>query len=253
MAPYSRRPSGARGNAFLDSLSASDAALIIPLLVPIHCRTGERLGHDVSGSAVIYFPTTLVASVGLGGDGSGVGLVGREGLIGWTAMLDRSEAGEEARALFDGGTALTLPVKRMRIACFASPTLSMDLLRFVQSYAVQLSCSVRSSNSATLKQRLSAWLLMLHDRLEGDAIAITHEALAQQLRVRRASITDLLHILEGELALRCERRTIHMRDRSQLEASAGRAYGGGANRSRPPRVFRSPACNGERELRAAVQ
>jgi hypothetical protein len=45
------------------------------------------------------------------------------------------------------------------------------------------------------------------------------------LGVRRASVTDALHILEGEGALRGGRGCIILRDRQKLEDLAGDAYG----------------------------
>ena len=43
--------------------------------------------------------------------------------------------------------------------------------------------------------------------------------------MRRASITDSLHVLEGERVLRCTRALVTVRDRTALEAAAGAAYG----------------------------
>lgn len=214
-----------RANAFLKALSAADAALLAPLMTVTHCHSGEQLGLAGGSDALIHFPLTLVACMGTGGVSGSRGIIGREGLIGWPAILGLSPDEYPAQALFDGGTALTVPVRRMQIACFASPTLAMALLRFVQTYTVQLSHMLAHSGRATLRQRLSAWLLMVHDRIDGDTIALTHQLLASHLGVRRASVTDALHLLEGERAVRCDRRTIRIRDRWELENCAGPAYG----------------------------
>lgn len=211
-------------NAFLASLSRADAALILPSLTPTSWSCGETLGADAAGPN-LYFPLTLVANIGLGKAEWGGGLIGREGVIGWAAILGGEQADQRATVLLDGGTALALPVAEMRRACLASQTLSLSLLRFVQSYLVQLSATIRAHGSTTLRQRLSALLLMLHDRIDGDEMCITHQALSLHLHVRRASVTDILHLLEGERVLRCDRRSIRVRDREQLEASAGDAYG----------------------------
>jgi CRP-like cAMP-binding protein len=212
-----------RANAFLRSLSAADVALIAPLMTITRCRSGERLGFDNAAGALIHFPVTLVVSMG-GAAQYGCGLIGREGLIGWPAILGQNAEAHAGQVLFDGGTALALPVRRMQVACFASPTLAMSLLRFVQSYTMQLTSMLEHSLRASLQQRLSAWLLMLHDRIDGDTIHLTHQVLAGHLGVRRASITDALHLLEGEQAVRCDRRTILIRHRERLETFAGPAY-----------------------------
>lgn len=214
-----------RENAYLRSLGPADAALLAPMTSFACYGVDHRLGDRADTEALMYFPLTLVAVMRDGRAQGGRGVIGREGLIGWPALLGLSTADYGANVLFTGGTALTLPVRRMQVACFASPTLAMSLLRFVQSYTVQLSNMLEHSRCATMSQRLSAWLLMLHDRIDGDSICLTHQRIASHLGVRRASVTDALHVLEGRRAVRCDRSAITVRDRSELEHCAGKAYG----------------------------
>ena len=83
---------------------------------------------------------------------------------------------------------------------------------------------IRARDRGNFKQRLCAWLLMLHDRVDSDFLQLTHGSLAVQLGVRRASVTDALHILEGEACLRCSRGLISLMDRARLRRNAGRSY-----------------------------
>jgi len=66
---------------------------------------------------------------------------------------------------------------------------------------------------------------MAHDRVEGDEIEVTHREIAVMLAVRRTSVTDALHILEGEGLIRCRRGRVLIRDRSGLRRRAGNSYG----------------------------
>jgi hypothetical protein len=66
---------------------------------------------------------------------------------------------------------------------------------------------------------------MCHDRTEGDEIALTHEFLSVMLAVRRPSVTDALHVLEGRRFIKAERALITVRNRAALEAYAHDAYG----------------------------
>lgn len=212
-------------NLLLRSLSIGDAAILHPMLTCIHCPRGEPLGVESSAQALIYFPESIVASLTVGTGSASIGLIGYEGLIGWAALIGGCDLGLRARVMLEGGEALTIPAQRLQIACFASPTLTLRLLRFIQTFSLQMGASLHSALSDPLDTRLCAWLLMVHDRIESNEIGITHTALGQLLKVRRASITDALHRLEGYRAVRCTRNRIEIRDREVLHALAGCAYG----------------------------
>jgi DNA-binding transcriptional regulator YhcF (GntR family) len=66
---------------------------------------------------------------------------------------------------------------------------------------------------------------MSRDRIGSDEIKVTHDALALMLAIRRASVTDALHILEGEGLIRSSRGLIVVRDREGLRRHAGETYG----------------------------
>ncbi|MBY2944520.1 winged helix-turn-helix domain-containing protein, partial [Rhizobium leguminosarum] len=72
---------------------------------------------------------------------------------------------------------------------------------------------------------LARWILMCHDRLEGNNLAITHEFLALMLGVRRSGVTNELHVLEGVHAIRSTRGNVRIVDREKLIEIAGGCYG----------------------------
>lgn len=212
-------------NGFLDSLGSADRQLLTPLLTSVRCKNGEQLSEVGKKDRLIYFPVTFVACLQFTKQRCGVGLVGREGMVGWSAVFGDTGEGEcEATVLMDGGWALTISVEEMRHACLSSATLSLGLAHFLQSYAVQLGGMIRARDRGSLKERLCAWLLMLHDRVDSDFLQVTHSDLAAQLGVRRASVTDALHILEGQSCLKCHRGMIYITDRLHLNRNAGVSY-----------------------------
>ena len=225
--PHDTSEIGAIGasNGFLAGLTQADWDLLQPCLSHVRFKSGDRLADDTLGGPLIFFPVSLVACLQFTRQRSGLGLVGREGLVGWSAVLgDGSQDEVEATVLMDGGWALAISVEDMQRACLSSATLSLALLRFVQSYTSQLGWMIRARDRGSFKQRLCAWLLMLHDRVDGDFLQVTHGGLATQLGVRRASVTDALHVLEGEFCLRCQRGIICLTDRPQLRRNAGLSY-----------------------------
>ncbi len=180
-------------------------------------RAGDPLG-------TVLFPTSLVVSFGsdLGGDG----LIGSEGLVGWSAMTGCALSFDSTLAVLDGGRALCVPATDLRASCLRDPRFLRVLLRFAQTVAVQMSTTISSLRSDDVEARLARWLVMLHDRRPGDELSMTHERLAELMGVRRASVTDTLHKLEGEHLVRGTRGNIHVRDRAGLERAAGPNYGG---------------------------
>lgn len=66
---------------------------------------------------------------------------------------------------------------------------------------------------------------MVHHRVDGDDIELTHEFLSLMLAVRRPSVTTALHVLEGHRLIRADRGWLTIRDRAGLQTFAGDAYG----------------------------
>jgi CRP-like cAMP-binding protein len=160
-------------------------------------------------------------------DGSrvGIGIIGFDGMVGWSALLGCERSPHEASIAIGGGKGLSISTTALQRACADSPTLNKFLLGYVQCFMSQMGRTITSNLRDPLDKRLARWLLMNHDRLDGDRIPLTHDQLGVMLGVRRASVTDTLHILEGAALIRLTRGTIEIRSRAGLEAFAGEAYG----------------------------
>lgn len=106
-----------------------------------------------------------------------------------------------------------------------NPAFANLLARFIQTFASQISFTALSNANYQIDVRLARWLLMSHDRVDGDEIALTHDFISLMLSVRRPSVTTALHVLEGKRFIRSERGRIMIRDRRGMEEFAGNAYG----------------------------
>ncbi len=218
---------GLRGNLLLRSLSPRDALALAPHLHRVDLTAGTVLATGGGPDTFIYFPETLIACLGGRAREHGsfhLGIIGHEGMIGWDALLGHAGGTPPARVQL-AGTALAIGTDRIRALCHGRTSLSDAILRFGLVFACQVSETLVSTLHDTTERRLSRWLLMFHDRLGGDEIAITHDVLAALMNVRRASVTDALHVLEGDRMLRCSRGLIVIRDRAALEAAAAQSYG----------------------------
>jgi CRP-like cAMP-binding protein len=188
---------------------------------------GEPMATSGQATTAVYFPETVVAStVAINADGTfvEVGLAGHEGLVGWSILLG------EVQSPFDvvahaGGGALRVEAGAFVDVCRVYPCAAATFMRYVTSFTVQIGRTAVSNLRDPVERRLTRWLLMVHDRIEGDEIDLTHKAIAAMLGMRRASVTDGLHGLEGRNLIRNRRGRIVIRDREQLRQMAGDGYG----------------------------
>jgi CRP-like cAMP-binding protein len=91
------------------------------------------------------------------------------------------------------------------------------LSRYVGAFMAQISTSVACNGLHPVEKRCCRWLLMTHDRVDSDELALTHEFLAIMLGVRRASVSEVLEALEQENLIRNTRGVIVVVDRKRLE------------------------------------
>jgi CRP-like cAMP-binding protein len=74
----------------------------------------------------------------------------------------------------------------------------------------------RANALCTVEERLARYLLAYGERSPADELNLTHGMLSRMLGVRRAGVTDALHLLEGKGAIRNTRRVVTIRDREML-------------------------------------
>jgi CRP-like cAMP-binding protein len=123
------------------------------------------------------------------------------------------------------GQAIRIEADDLRTALDTSPSLRRLLLLYSQAQAVQISYTALANGRFTIDERLARWLLMCHDRIDGDAFPITHEFLALMLGIRRAGVTTALQALETSRVIKAGRGRIEILDRDELRAGAGDCYG----------------------------
>jgi CRP-like cAMP-binding protein len=111
-----------------------------------------------------------------------------------------------------GGKALRIRADDLQQAMDDLPLLRQLLLRYAQVFMIQIAATALADGRYKIEQRLARWLLMSQDRL-GDKLNLTHDFLALMLGVRRPSVTDALHALEGEQMIKAARGQITIRSR----------------------------------------
>src|SRR3954452_4510715 len=105
------------------------------------------------------------------------------------------------------------------------PALRTLLLRYALVHQEQVARTAACNGRHHIDQRLARWLLMAHDRAEGDDFPMTHEFLSMMLGVRRAGVTVSAGSLSKAGFIRYERGRIEVTDRPGLESVACECYG----------------------------
>ena len=153
------------------------------------------------------------------------GIFGRDGMSGTAIVLGSDRSPHETFVQIPGA-ALRIEADALRDAMGRSQPLRQALLLYVQVLLVQVAHTVLANGSGKIEERLARWILMSHDRLDGDEIALTHEFLSLMLGVRRAgTVTVATHLLEGQGLIRATRGLIRVTDRAGLEELADGSYG----------------------------
>lgn len=214
-------------NHLLKSLSSSDFQGIEPFLQFVRLNAGDVLVERDTLIKHAYFLEDGIASVNSttpGGHVLEVSLVGREGMVVTPILLDTDKT--PLRTFMQGrGSAFRMEAEVLKDAMDTQPSLRKKLLRYAHTVLLQTAQTALSIGHYTVNQRLARWILLNHDRTDGDVMAYTHDFLSRMLGVRRPGVTVALHFLESEATIISMRSHIEVRDRAKLIDMAGGSYG----------------------------
>jgi CRP-like cAMP-binding protein len=214
-------------NSLLKALSAEDYRLLARHLDRVRLNKGHVLSEPNEPVRHICFPEAAIGSViAISPDGHSIeaSIIGCEGLSSLAAVHDDRQSPHRTVIQVEGN-ALRIGAEALQAAMDLSPSLAKLLQRYAQAIYVQTTYTALSNSHHGIEERLARWLLMCHDRSDGDEMPLTHEFLALMLDVRRPSVTTALHVLEGMHFIRTNRGRVIIRDRPGLEDFARDAYG----------------------------
>jgi len=223
-------PSGpAYQNQILASLPPAELSLLHPHLTRVRMVNGQSLHEPGERVDNVYFfehgMCSMVAVAQDQGIGVEVGVIGPEGMVGLTMLLD-SEATSFNRAMVQTpGVAHRMPSSALRACLDEAPMLRRRLLRRLDGFMALISQTAACNSRHSVTERCARWLLLARDRTGGDELALTQEFLATMLAVRRSGVTIALGVLREAGLVRSGRGRIIICDRPGLEAAACECYG----------------------------
>jgi CRP-like cAMP-binding protein len=221
-----RAPSIAVRNQLLSALPPKVLASLIPKLRPVPLAVADSLIASGKAIEAVYFVesgcVSLVTTL-KDGTQAEVGFVGHEGMIGLPLIVG-VDTGFEDAFVQATGTALQMEAGAFRRTLEEIPSLQARLYRYSEAMRSQAMQTVACNGHHSLEQRFARWLLMAHDRSEGDDLPVTQEFLALMLCVYRPSVTLIAGALQRVGIIRYARGHIIILDRTALEAKACDCY-----------------------------
>lgn len=214
-------------NVLLNHLGVEDIALLQPHLTAEVLALRRRLAEADRKIERVYFLESGIASIVSHVRHAvpiEIGIIGREGVTNLPVLMGTDRSPSQTFMQLSG-TGFSIDADRLREAMEQSPSLSLVLVRFAHVYMMQVGSTVLANGRGTVTERLSRWLLMAHDRIDGDNLNLTHEFLAVMLGVRRSGVTVALQHLKQRGLTSNTRGQVRITDRAGLETAANGYYG----------------------------
>ena len=213
-------------NGLLAALPPEDLARLRPSLRPVEFPL-DKILHPAGGTveAVLFVESGMVSLIATLDDGKQVevGIVGREGLVGLPLVLGDDRSLVEARVQQEG-TALRMDAADLRDGMGESAALRSQLNRYALAFQTQVTMSATCNAFHPVAMRLARWLLIAHDRADGDEFPMTHEFLSMMLGVRRPGVSLAAGVLQKAGLIRYARGRMEVTDRPGLEAASCECY-----------------------------
>jgi CRP-like cAMP-binding protein len=213
-------------NRLLGALTAEELDEFLPRLESVPLTDGMPIYEPHEPITDVYFPISGVVSlVSEMREGTvEVGTVGREGMTGLPLVLHATTMPSRAFVQVPGHA------YRMRGAdlCAAlrrSPRVERLVYRYVMALFDQAAQHAACNRLHALEERCARWLLMTHDRVDGDVLPLKQQFLAEMLGVHRPAVTIAAGALQKAGVIRYTRGKVTVLDRDALEEAACECYG----------------------------
>ena len=183
------------------------------------CEAGGLLKHA-------YFPEGSVLSlltVLENGSAIETANIGREGAFGlFAAMYSRVSFNLCIVQLV--GSTVRCPIELLQDEFKNSEHVRNLFVSYSETLLSQVQQTVACNAMHSTEERMCRWLLMMHDRAEGEALTYTHEFLAHILGANRKSVTLAAQSMQNADLISYRRGTIQVLDRAGLEKASCECY-----------------------------
>jgi CRP-like cAMP-binding protein len=213
-------------NRLLAALPKKEYQRLLLELKHVTLTFGDILFEPGDRLRYVYFPDNSIISLLAAVDDRElleVGMVGNDGMAGLPVFMGVNRS--RSRGLVQGsGDAMRMNAAQLRKETSNGSSLHNILLRYAHSLLTQVSQSAACNRFHLASTRLARWLLMTHDRVEGDEFRLTQEFLSHMLGVRREQVTLAAGALQQKRLISYTRGRIKILNRAGLEAASCKCY-----------------------------
>jgi CRP-like cAMP-binding protein len=183
------------------------------------CEAGGVLRHA-------YFPQGSVLSlltVLENGSAIETANIGREGAFGLFAAMYSRVSFNRCLVQLEGDM-VRCPIALLQSEFRDSEHVRNLFVSYSETLLSQVQQTVACNSMHTTEERMSRWLLMMHDRAQGKALPYTHEFLSHMLGANRKSVTLAAQAMQAAGLISYRRGKIQVLDRSGLEGASCECY-----------------------------
>ena len=221
-----RRDIDPRRNQLLAALPDAEWRRWQPCLEPVALAYGEVLSESGTTPRWVVFPTTAVVSLAYvtqDGESAEFAVVGNDGVVGISLFMG-GDAMPSRAVVQSAGQGWRLSAALLKDAVDRGGAALGLLLRYAQALIVQTSQTAACNRHHSIAQQVCRRLLMGLDRSQSDELAMTQEAVANLLGVRREGVTAAAQKLQQAGMIRYRRGHIAVLDRQRLEEHTCECY-----------------------------
>ncbi len=214
-------------NKLLAALPAADYRRILPALTTVPLKFRQVMHKYGEPIDTVYFIGGGVASVtNVMTDGRmvEVATIGNEGMVGMTVFLGGRVSPGEAFIQVPDGNGQSMSADAFRRELDRRGAFYGLMSRYSQALQILIMQSTACNSLHSVEERCSRWLLMTHDRVDGDSFQLTHEFLGYMLGVRRPTVSLVLGTLDKAGMIRNGTKKITIVNRARLEDTSCECY-----------------------------
>jgi CRP-like cAMP-binding protein len=216
----------APSNQLLDALESASHRRIAPHLKPVVFKLGAVVCDAGGLLKHAYFPMDGVLSLlTVLEDGSAIETanIGREGAFGLFAAMYSRVSFNRCLVQLEGRM-MRCPIEVLQSEFKQSEHVRDLFVSYSETLLSQVQQTVACNALHTAEERMCRWLLMMHDRAEGEHLPYTHEFLSHMLGINRKSVTLAALSLQRAGLISYHRGRIKVVDRRGLEKVTCECY-----------------------------